>query len=401
MKSADGTPEDGGALRWVSTSCSARRQTVRMRESRRGEPSQCRAGGRLPEWGRARRRRSDIAIDRSRARPSDAHPPGIRNGYRREVPNVIIKYNRPERYQPMSEYVYGNGDRVVSRNEFNPDYWHPRWESATYYHQDVLGSTSLMTNERGHTVERYTYDAFGVQTDGSFERVNEIGYTGQRYDPTTNMYNYGFRDYAPSIARFTTVDPIRDGNNWYAYVNNDPVNYVDPLGLESADAAYSWVQSFADAPDFRAPSGGRVTSDAGLRGAITDPRTGRKTLDIHTGQDYGPSVPGGTPESYQVAASGTVESQGYDVRAGGYLIIDNGNGYETHYYHRDIASMFDIGDFVRQGETLGVMGSSGIATAPHLHFGIKRDGVFIDPRVFLDRESVMFGDQDRCSRSGE
>ena len=202
-----------------------------MRESRRGEPSQCRAGGRLPEWGRARRRRSDIAIDRSRARPSDAHPPGIRNGYRREVPNVIIKYNRPERYQPMSEYVYGNGDRVVSRNEFNPDYWHPRWESATYYHQDVLGSTSLMTNERGHTVERYTYDAFGVQTDGSFERVNEIGYTGQRYDPTTNMYNYGFRDYAPSIARFTTVDPIRDGNNWYAYVNNDPVNFVDPLGL--------------------------------------------------------------------------------------------------------------------------------------------------------------------------
>tara|TARA_B100000614_G_scaffold243700_1_gene247144 strand:+ start:132 stop:1118 length:987 start_codon:yes stop_codon:yes gene_type:complete len=154
------------------------------------------------------------------------------------VPNVIIKYNRPERYQPMSEYVYGNGDRVVSRNEFNPDYWHPRWESATYYHQDVLGSTSLMTNEHGHTVERYTYDAFGVQTDGSFERVNEIGYTGQRYDPTTNMYNYGFRDYTPSIARFTTVDPIRDGNNWYAYVNNDPVNFVDPDGLvpiESAD----------------------------------------------------------------------------------------------------------------------------------------------------------------------
>ena len=32
--------------------------------------------------------------------------------------------------------------------------------------------------------------------------------------------------------RFTTVDPIRDGANWFAYVNNDPVNYVDLWGLE-------------------------------------------------------------------------------------------------------------------------------------------------------------------------
>jgi hypothetical protein len=35
------------------------------------------------------------------------------------------------------------------------------------------------------------------------------------------------------MARFTTVDPIRDGNNWFAYVNNDPVNYVDLWGLLS------------------------------------------------------------------------------------------------------------------------------------------------------------------------
>ena len=38
------------------------------------------------------------------------------------------------------------------------------------------------------------------------------------------MYD-GFRDYAPELARFTTVDPIRDGYNWYAYVGNNPVNF--------------------------------------------------------------------------------------------------------------------------------------------------------------------------------
>lgn len=45
------------------------------------------------------------------------------------------------------------------------------------------------------------------------------------------MYNYGYRDYVPQTARFSTVDPIRDGNNWFAYCNNEPVNYVDLWGL--------------------------------------------------------------------------------------------------------------------------------------------------------------------------
>jgi RHS repeat-associated protein len=59
-----------------------------------------------------------------------------------------------------------------------------------------------------------------------------LGYTGKPYDTATGMYNYGYRDYRPAAARFTTVDPIRDGNNWFAYVNNDPVNYLDPWGLK-------------------------------------------------------------------------------------------------------------------------------------------------------------------------
>ena len=45
------------------------------------------------------------------------------------------------------------------------------------------------------------------------------------------MSDYGFRDYSPTHARFITEDPIRDGENWFAYVGNNPVNWVDPWGL--------------------------------------------------------------------------------------------------------------------------------------------------------------------------
>ena len=40
--------------------------------------------------------------------------------------------------------------------------------------------------------------------------------------------------------RFTTVDPIRDGTNWFAYVNNDPVNYVDLWGLLASEGHINW-----------------------------------------------------------------------------------------------------------------------------------------------------------------
>ena len=79
------------------------------------------------------------------------------------------------------------------------------------------------------------YDIFcsPYQKSGSFLATDSLdfGYLGKPYNADSELYDYGFRDYSPEIARFTTVDPIRDGRNWYSYVVNDPVNYVDLWGL--------------------------------------------------------------------------------------------------------------------------------------------------------------------------
>ena len=55
---------------------------------------------------------------------------------------------------------------------------------------------------------------------------------GKPYNADTELYDYGLRDYSPKIARFTSIDPIRDGRNWFCYVVNDPVNFVDLWGLQ-------------------------------------------------------------------------------------------------------------------------------------------------------------------------
>ena len=97
---------------------------------------------------------------------------------------------------------------------------------------------TLSSGADGHISGSVDYDVFGepVTETGVFAGYGGISalvfaYAGKPYDSVTGLSDYGFRDYAPAQARFTTVDPIRDGSNWYAYCNADPVNFVDMWGL--------------------------------------------------------------------------------------------------------------------------------------------------------------------------
>ncbi len=99
---------------------------------------------------------------------------------------------------------------------------------------DSSGSVRAVTNQWGSPLYMFDYDVFGQPLQDRPERFRH-GFTGKEFDSWTGLYNYGFRDYSPLSGRFTTVDPIQDGHNWYAYVNSDPVNWLDPWGLECPD----------------------------------------------------------------------------------------------------------------------------------------------------------------------
>ena len=116
---------------------------------------------------------------------------------------------------------------------------------AEYFSTDLLCSIRSTTDTYGSVKSSNTYDAFGGLIKGRLSDTTDFGYLSKQYDSTSKLYDYGYRDYKPSTSRFTTVDPIRDGPNWFAYCNGDPVNFVDMDGLKITNfSAYSSMSDY-------------------------------------------------------------------------------------------------------------------------------------------------------------
>lgn len=80
--------------------------------------------------------------------------------------------------------------------------------------------------------------------------------------------------------------------------------------------------------------------------------------------------------------AGTVAFATSNSSAGNYVTVDHGNGIQTVYCHMS-KILVTAGDYVLQGQILGLCGSTGVSTGPHLHFGMKSNGVYIDPDPYI------------------
>lgn len=109
-----------------------------------------------------------------------------------------------------------------------------RSNTTNYYEADGLASITSLTSNVGALAQTYAFDSFGKQTAASGSITNPFQYTSQAFDPETALSCYRARYYDPNVGRFLNEDPIGfDGSaDFYAYTDNNPVNWMDPLVLD-------------------------------------------------------------------------------------------------------------------------------------------------------------------------
>jgi RHS repeat-associated protein len=154
----------------------------------------------------------------------------------------------------QKSYTYGN-DLISMETAY----------SKSYYHYDGLGSVRNLTNSTGAVAASYVYDGFGKLIHSSGVSENNYGFTGeQQFAEENELVFLRARYYSPDIGRFISRDPLlapmKIGDNFvwalpsliaepaflypYVYCGNNPINWIDPFGMNKNKGGSSWWWGF-------------------------------------------------------------------------------------------------------------------------------------------------------------
>lgn len=130
----------------------------------------------------------------------------------------------------VTKYYFANGERVAERTGGTAA------TNVYYYHSDHLGSSNEVSNSTGAEVKATLFYPYGEDRSYTGTKTLDFKFTGQEFDTSTGLHNYGARYYNANFMHFISPDSIVPDRsnpqsfNRYAYGNNNPVKYIDPNG---------------------------------------------------------------------------------------------------------------------------------------------------------------------------
>jgi RHS repeat-associated protein len=149
--------------------------------------------------------------------------------------------------------VYDGSDNLLMRFDYADGRMPVSMASggSTYYlGYDQIGSLRVVTDSIGNAAKRIDYDSFGnILGDSNPAFTVPFGFAGGLHDRDIGLVRFGARDYDPDIGRWTAKDPIffaGGDTDLFGYVQNDPINFVDPFGLEGGffDRVIKWYKRY-------------------------------------------------------------------------------------------------------------------------------------------------------------
>jgi murein DD-endopeptidase MepM/ murein hydrolase activator NlpD len=312
-----------------------------------------------------------------------------------QVVAVLAKLVDPRSIRGGQKYIVRLGDEGTPTSfEYQPS------AILRYLVEKDEDASAWKARKLEAAVELKTADAGGIVESSLYESVQKAG-------ESTALVSLLVELFAWDVNFYTDTHP---GDHWKVvvekqYLGGQFYKYGRVLAAEYGGKTGTFRAFFWNGKGAPRDKPGKYYDEHGLANSKTMLKTPLRFVRIsskfdrkrfhpilhvekaHLGIDY--AAPTGTP--VWASATGRVTEVGLKRGSGNTIVLAHANGLSTRYYHLSrYARGLHVGQQVKQKEVIGFVGMTGLATGPHLHFSVTKNGAFVDPsKLQISRDAPV------------